>query len=325
MYIQLENNLIRGGVKTTKQHSMLSVSELQKRFGDTKALDGISLEMHKGILGLIGPNGAGKTTLIRILLGLIRPDHGRATVLGFDVRGDSLRIRQKIGILHEAPSYPGTLKVAYYLHRVAKLYNKQRSCDELLELVGLANAKDKKIRNLSAGMKQKLGIAQALIGEPELVFLDEPTSNLDPIARSDILQMILNIHKNTGVSFLISSHILIELEKMCTDIAFMNNGKVIEGGSILDVLKKHSDNRYVILLSDPHAIAGDIQKIQDVINVEISGAKSITVATKKDMQKQLLTEIEQLAQQRGVSIYEIDKTSSLDQAFREVMRNEKST
>ncbi len=304
---------------------MISVHELHKRFGDTKALDGMSLDMRKGILGLIGPNGAGKTTLIRILLGLIRPDDGGAAVLGFDVRKDSLRIRQKIGILHEAPSYPSTLKVAYYLHRVAKLYDRQRSCDELLELVGLTNAKDKKIRNLSAGMKQRLGIAQALIGEPELVFLDEPTSNLDPIARSDILQMILHIHKDTGVSFLISSHILIELEKVCTDIAFMNDGKVIERGSILDVLRKHSDNRYVILLSDPHALIRDIQKIRDVVSVEISGAKSITVATTKNMQQQLLTKIEQLAQQRGVSIYEIDKTSSLDQAFREVMRNEKST
>ncbi|MHC4750499.1 MAG: ABC transporter ATP-binding protein [Planctomycetota bacterium] len=309
----------------TKTASMISVHDLQKAFGDTKALDGMSLKMHKGILGLIGPNGAGKTTLIRILLGLIRPDNGDAAVLGFDVRKDSLRIRQKIGILHETPSYPGSLKVTYYLHRVSNLYEKQRSCDELLDLVGLADAKDKKIRNLSAGMKQKLGIAQALIGEPELVFLDEPTSNLDPIARSDILQMILHIHKDTGVSFLISSHILIELEKVCTDIAFMNDGKVIESGSIIDVLKKHSDNRYVILLSDPHALVGDIQGIRDVISVEISGAKSITVRTKKDMQQQLLTGIEQLAQQRGVSIYEIDKTSSLDQAFREVMRNEKIT
>lgn len=309
----------------TEGLTVISVHELQKRFGDTKALDGLSLEMKTGILGLIGPNGAGKTTLIRTLLGLIRPNAGRAVVLGLDVRKDSLRIRQKTGVLHEAPSYPSTLKVSYYLHRVAMLYEKQRSCDELLELVGLTTAEGKKIRNLSAGMKQKLGIAQALIGEPELVFLDEPTSNLDPLARSDILQMILRIHKNTGVSFLISSHILIELEKVCTDIAFMSNGKVIEKGPILDVLRKHSDNRYVILLSDPHAMVGDIQKIRDVVSVEISGARSITVATERNVQQQqLLREIEQLAQRREVSIYEIDKTSSLDQAFREVMQNEKS-
>ena len=242
---------------------ILSVSDLTKRFGNIVALDRLTLSMSRGIFGLIGPNGAGKTTLIRVLLGLIRADAGSAKVLGLDVRTNSLKIRQKTRALHETPGFPGSPEVTHYLHHVSKLYDGRQGCDELLELIGLVNAKNRKIRDLSAGMRQRLGIALVLIGEPELVFLDEPTSNLDAIARVEILQMILQVHKEAGVSFFVSSHVLSELEKVCTDIAFMNEGQVIESGTFLDILRRHSANRYTIMLSDPHALLDGVQRIQE--------------------------------------------------------------
>jgi ABC-2 type transport system ATP-binding protein len=158
---------------------ILSVSDLTKRFGDIVALDRLTLSMRHGIFGLIGPNGAGKTTLLRVLLGLIKADGGEAKVLGLDINDESFDIRRRVGVLHEHPIYPPSLTAGRYLERVSRLYDAGRDPSELLELVGLLDAKQRKIGNLSAGMRQRLGVAQALIGKPELVFLDEPTSNLD--------------------------------------------------------------------------------------------------------------------------------------------------
>ncbi|MHA2263756.1 MAG: ABC transporter ATP-binding protein, partial [Candidatus Thorarchaeota archaeon] len=161
--------------------AVISASGLTKFFGTVLALDNFDLEVQPGIFGLIGPNGSGKTTLVRLLLDLIKPQLGSGRILGFDIQEDSLSLRRRIGILHEKVSFPKSMTVFRYLETVRKIYESDASSNDMLSKVGLRNVADRKIGNLSAGMSQRLGIAQALIGQPELVILDEPTSNLDVV------------------------------------------------------------------------------------------------------------------------------------------------
>ena len=203
---------------------IVSVTGLSKTFGKVEALKEFTLDIEAGIFGPIGPNGAGKTTLIRVLLGLIHADAGQANVLGMNVRTHSLDIRRRIGVLHERPSFTPTISTLDYLQCVKQIYRSQSDPKELLATVGLEDAHDRKIMNLSAGMHQRLGIAQALIGSPELVFLDEPTSNLDVVGRDEIIKLIVDLNLDLGVSFFIASHILSELERACQTVAFIREG-----------------------------------------------------------------------------------------------------
>ncbi|MHA1135383.1 MAG: ABC transporter ATP-binding protein [Candidatus Thorarchaeota archaeon] len=302
--------------------SVISAENLSKRFEQVIALDGFSLSANKGIVGLIGPNGAGKTTFLRILLGLIEADEGQVQVLGFDSVQDSYEIRQRVGVLHEHQIYPSSMSVNQFLERVSKLYTNRNSPKELLDLVGLTDAAQRKIGNLSAGMRQRLGIAQALIGRPELVFLDEPTSNLDVMARRDLLKTLVRVHEDEGVSFCIISHVLSELERVCSDVAFIKAGRVIVVGPLHEVVTKFAASLYQIVVSDPHLIYDELANIDGVERVEIAGVKTITMALRDGKLDSIMIAIEQLAKQKGVRIYEIEKANTLEEAFLEVMRNE---
>jgi ABC-2 type transport system ATP-binding protein len=152
---------------------------LNKRFGNVHALRGLNLRVGEGVTGLVGPNGAGKTTTIGILLGLLKPDRGKALVFGFDCWCDSFEVRSRVGVLHEKPVYPSSFTGRRYLEYVAEFYgraNPKEQATRLLRAVGFSEAADRKISTYSAGMVQRIGLAQALIGEPELVILDEPTA-----------------------------------------------------------------------------------------------------------------------------------------------------
>ena len=191
--------------------------DLFKLFGNVVALDGLNLEVPKGICGFIGPNGSGKTTTINILLGLVRPDSGEAYVFGLDCWRNSYEIKRRVGVLHENLGYPMSFSAQRFLEYVARIYNVDKPREralEMLKLVGLYDARDRAIKGFSAGMLQRLGLAQALIGEPELVFLDEPTVNLDPSARLMFLEKVKEFHRDHGVNFLTSTHILPESEKV---------------------------------------------------------------------------------------------------------------
>ena len=144
--------------------SVVSIQNLSKDFSEVRALDSLSVDISQGIFGIIGPNGAGKTTLIRILLGLIPPDSGNANVLGYDVRTESLEIRNHIGVLHETPVFPKSMTVMEFLRDIVRIYGYDVDCETLLEQVDLLYAKNRKIGNLSAGMYQRLGIALAFAG-----------------------------------------------------------------------------------------------------------------------------------------------------------------
>ncbi len=214
------------------------------------SLNGLSLKICRGINGLIGPNGAGKTTAIRLSLGLIKSNAGKAELFGFDCWSDSCAIRRKVGVLYEKLAFYDHLSGLEQLKLMAKLKGASESLVELKELLRLVEldeeAHDRRIGGYSAGMRQRLGLAQAFLGNPELVMLDEPTSNLDPLNRTKILELITFLNKEKDTSFLISSHILPELEEVCDNFILMNKGKLLRQGDLEQMIDKTSTTEFIV-------------------------------------------------------------------------------
>ena len=217
------------------QEVIIETRQCTKRFGSVLALDRLDLKLKSGVVALLGPNGAGKTTLLKILLGLIKPTYGSSSVLGFDSQRDSLSVRKHVSILHEKPQFPKTFTPYRFLQLVGRIYELdsiEEKIEEMLKLVKLWEDRERMIGHLSAGMIQRLGLAQALLPHPSLIFLDEPTANLDPIGRVTILNIVREFARNYGISFLISSHILADLERVCDSLAIINQGQLLLEGRI---------------------------------------------------------------------------------------------
>jgi ABC-2 type transport system ATP-binding protein len=302
--------------------SLVSVSNLSKAFPGVKALNGVNLNVEPGIFGLMGPNGAGKTTLLRILLNLSQPDSGKACVFGLDCQRESLEIREKIGVLHENPFYPKTMTPISYLDKVSKLYHSDASTEELLMKLGLSDASNRPIGKLSAGMHQRLGIAQALVGNPELVFLDEPTSNLDVNGREDIVRLIIKMHQDEKISFFISSHILSEMEKACQNVAFIKAGQIIKSGETIKIIKECTSTSFKIIVSDSSKLFKTIEKMDNLIRASISGVNSITIKIEKDRIDRIRSVIERIAQTYGIEVYSFEKANTLEEAYKTIINEE---
>jgi ABC-2 type transport system ATP-binding protein len=210
----------------------LACSALEKRYGSTVALAGVDIDVEPGeLVGLLGPNGAGKSTLVKIACGLVRPSAGVAEVAG--APAGSAAAREQIGYLAELFRFPGWLTADELLElhqRLAGSAGGDSERAELLELVGLADARQTKIDGMSKGMQQRLGIAQALVGAPRLLMLDEPTSALDPVGRRIVRDLLLEL-KRRGVAVLLNSHLLSEVERVCDRVAILNGGRIVARGS----------------------------------------------------------------------------------------------
>ncbi len=299
--------------------------DLFKLFGDVVALNGLNLEIPKGICGFIGPNGSGKTTTINILLGLVKPDSGEAYVFGLDCWRNSYEIKRRVGVLHENSSYPGNFSAQRFLEYVARIYNVDKPREkalEMLKVVGLYDVRDRAIKGFSAGMLQRLGLAQALIGDPELVILDEPTANLDPSARLMFLEKVKEFHRDHGVNFLISTHILPELEKVCSWVSIIMNGVIVDQGYLSDLASKYSANIYVVETSDLRLLAKELEKIDFIKDLWIEGDKIYCKISDLDsFQRNLPVVVSKI----NVSIKNLQpQYSSLEEIYREVVkRNEK--
>ncbi|MGY5852383.1 MAG: ABC transporter ATP-binding protein [Candidatus Thorarchaeota archaeon] len=303
----------------TSEESIISITNMHKYYPRVLALDGLTLDIKPGVFGLIGPNGSGKSTLIHVLLGLIRSDAGKGTIFGLDIKKDSLKIRRRVGVLHEKPAFPKKMEVLEYLSKVSKLYKKNMSAENALSMVELFYAKDKQIDALSAGMHQRLGIAQALIGNPELVILDEPTSNLDISGRDMIINLIVKLHNEHGMSFLVSSHILSELERACHQVAFIRGGKIVEQGSVLDLIERLTSHVCRIVVSDAKALSPMLADITGLYDPRITGASSITFVIDDVPLENVKSEIEQKATELGVRIYSLEQGGTLEDVYRGLM------
>ena len=210
----------------------LAVHGLAKRYGSVHALKGVDLEVGEGeLVGLLGPNGAGKSTLVKIAVGLVQPSGGRAEVAG--ARAGSRTARAGLGYLAELFRFPGWYTADEVLALHQKLSGSRGGAAErkrLLELVALADAADRRVDGMSKGMQQRLGVAQALVGSPQILLLDEPTSALDPVGRRTVRLLLEELRRN-GVSVLLNSHLLSEIELVCDRVAILRAGEVVAAGA----------------------------------------------------------------------------------------------
>ena len=222
---------------------------LTKRFGDTLALDHADLVVRPGVVfGFLGRNGAGKTTTLRILSGLARPTAGTARVLGHDVAHASDAVRAQIGFLPDVPGFYPWMTAREYLELAGRLFGLDRAMLDaravaLLEMAGLSSVSTR-IGGFSRGMKQRLGIAQALINAPKLLMLDEPTSALDPIGRREVLDMVASLRGRTTVFF--STHILADVERVCDAVAILERGRIVASAGIAELTARTGANRLVV-------------------------------------------------------------------------------
>lgn len=214
-----------------KMENALEISELTKSFNGIKVLDQVSMTIKKGsIYGFLGPNGAGKTTVMKSILNLVKPDSGQITVFGKEIDRESYTYLAGIGSIVEAPIFYNTLNVRENLELHCEYvgnYDK-KSIERTLAIVGLKNVGKKKVKELSQGMKQRLGIARALISDPELLILDEPINGLDPFGIRETRELLLKINNELGTTVFISSHIIAEIDTICDCIGFIKDGRIIQ-------------------------------------------------------------------------------------------------
>jgi ABC-2 type transport system ATP-binding protein len=244
----------------------LAVHAVEKRFGHgasaVVALDGLSLQVPAGrVYGLLGPNGAGKSTLLRIVAGLVRPDRGSVHIFGAPA---SVASRQRLGMLVEAASFYPFLTAREHLEMFARLSDTRAFVDPVLRRVGILSAADKKVSGFSLGMKQRLGIGCALIGRPDAIVLDEPTNGLDPDGILEMRSLIRELAARDGITVLLSSHLLDEVERVCHRVAILRRGQLAAEGNVADLLNR--DGRFWLQVEETdtllarlgeHAQAGD--------------------------------------------------------------------
>jgi ABC-2 type transport system ATP-binding protein len=217
---------------------------LTKRYGDVLALDHLTLDVPTGaIFGFLGPNGAGKTTTLRLLTSLALPTEGRATVAGMDVATGGVSLRRRISYLDQSPQYYGWMRGRELLVFVGELFGLRGAIlrsrvDDVLALTGMTDAADRRIRGYSVGMRQRIGLAQALINQPEVLFLDEPVSALDPAGRHGMLDVIAGLRGQATV--FMSSHILADIERVCDSVAIIDRGSLIVSSSVAELQERYA-------------------------------------------------------------------------------------
>jgi len=218
----------------------IEVKDLSFRYGKIVALDGVTMKLGEGAVGLLGPNGAGKSTLLRILLGFLVPGRGEGKVLDYDIRRDRAMIRRSVGYMPESDCFVAGMDAVTFTAYFGELSGMPRQeamkrAHEVLFYVGLGEARYRLLDTYSAGMKQRLKLAQALVHDPKILFLDEPTSNLDPNGRNEVLELIRDISSNKSIQVLLSSHILADIESICGSVVILNKGRLAAEGRMADL------------------------------------------------------------------------------------------
>ena len=297
--------------------SLIVAEGLSKSYGRVVAVDNLNLSLDEGsVTGLIGPNGAGKTTTIKMILGLLKPDKGWVKVFGQNP-WDNTAIRPMIGVVYEKAFFPAHQKTLDYLQRVCRIFGVPESrAMEVLELVDLQEANDREIRALSAGMLQKFAIAHALVHKPKLIVADEMTANLDPQARSELLDVVLQLHKEEKVAFLLSSHILPELSRVCDSVAIINRGKVWAFGKLSELYEKYAIGIIRVTTDSAYELEAEIKKLKYVEDVD-SDIRGISVKVADGKEEQFYEDVPKLAKKIKAKILGIETGSaSLEELYR---------
>lgn len=289
---------------------ILKCSNLTKRFGKKTILKDVNFEMYRGdILAFIGPNGAGKTTTIKLILGLQNITSGTVEINGYSIEKDFVKAINKVGTIVENPDSYMYLSGRQNLKLAANCYNniKEERIKKLIKITGLEKRIDDKVSKYSLGMRQRLGIAQALLNEPSLLILDEPTNGLDPEGIKELRDLLKKLAKEENIAIFVSSHNLAELESFCNKVCIIKNGQIIETSDVKKLKKEKEETEYIIELSK----TSGLQKILDKINYYIEDNKLIIRADREAVPKIIATLVN-----NKYKIYSCkEKEMTLEEAF----------
>ncbi len=298
----------------------IEVRDLTKRYGEQLALNKISFQISKGaIVGFLGPNGAGKSTTMKILTGFIPQTGGIAKVAGFDAVEDPIEVKRRVGYLPESNPLYKDMYVKEYLHYVATIFqlpNPIAKVNEMIAMTGLTKEQDKKIHQLSKGYKQRVGIAQAIIHNPEVLILDEPTSGLDPNQLDEIRKLILKIGKEKTV--LLSTHIMQEVEAMCDRVIIINKGGIVADNLTSNMRKMGVKEAIVAVEFSDKINLDELKKISNVQRIEQGNTNDYKLFL-KDSNLDIRQEIFQMAVSHGWSILAMQmEERDLEGVFKEL-------
>ncbi len=300
---------------------LLQFQDVTKTYGAITALDHLSVAVPPGAVGLLGPNGSGKTTLIRTLLGLIRVDRGSGHVLGLDFRRRQLDIRRQVGFVPEDeclfPRVVGVEFVAYAGELVGmSTKDALQRAHEVLDYVGLGEARYRSVESYSTGMKQRLKLASAIVHDPRLLILDEPTNGMDPAGRDDLLNLACDLTRNKGMSLLFSSHLLPDVEAVCDYVVVLGNGKLLAEGKIQQLKQLHNRCFEVRLKADSQSF---IERLAELGCTAEQRDDSLLVQVPEGRSQQLLW---QAAADRRLQIRTLQpQRSTLEEVFLEAMEH----
>jgi lantibiotic transport system ATP-binding protein len=290
---------------------MIKTTDLTRKFKGKTVVDDINLTIKKGeIYGFLGPNGAGKTTTIRMLLGLMKPTSGKIELFGEDVKHNHLKALKKIGSLVESPSYYGHLTARENLEALRKILQVSKSrIDEVLSIVRLTKDADRAVKGYSLGMKQRLGIAAAILGRPELLILDEPTNGLDPSGIHEIRDLIKSMPQQYGITILISSHLLSEIDQMATQVGIISKGQMIFQDSI-EMLRNKAMAQIMIKVKDAKKAKALLLAKGFLVDVE----NDYVIC--EDMADEKVATIITILVNGGLAVYRVEeKRKSLEEIF----------
>jgi len=291
----------------------IATRNLSKRFGRRLAVDHLDLEVQEGeIFGFLGPNGSGKTTTIRMLLSLIRPTEGNARLFGRAIREEYPRYLRQVGALVDEPDFYGNLSALANLKLLARLYIgvDEARCIEVLPLAGLEERAHDRVKTYSHGMRQRLGIAQAILHRPRLLILDEPTTGLDPQGMHEVRQMIRRFAHEEGMTVFLSTHLLNEVEQICTGMAVLSEGKLLVSGTVEQFLSAETATLTELQADPLDAARAVLEGLPFVSQVEEQNGR---LRFRADHQHR--PEVARVLTEQGVEIYSLMPVSKLEDYF----------
>ena len=300
---------------------VLEVNNLTKKYKERYAVDNVSFEIIEGeIFGLIGPNGAGKTTIIKMITGLAKPTDGKIFIDGISLNNHFEKAISRLGGIIETPDLYQYMSGMENLKFFASLYPNitQQKINEIVKLVGMEKRIHDKVRNYSLGMKQRVGIAQALLNDPKILILDEPTNGLDPNGIKDMRKFLIGLARKKKISILVSSHILSEMEQLCDTVAIIDGGKILQIKTIEQIKRGLQEGQKVCIKVDYPNYAGKLVILKYRVPVSLAG-KTIMF----NIDDNRIPEVTAMLMKEGVSIFGVNTiTKSLEEVFTEMLEQQ---
>ncbi|NSW53413.1 MAG: ABC transporter ATP-binding protein [Anaerolineae bacterium] len=304
---------------------IVSIRSVSRSFGDLKVIRDLNMTVReKSVFGFIGKNGAGKTTTMKMILGFLKPDAGSIAICGEAVRYGNTHTNRMVGYLPDVPEFYSYMTPREYLRLCGEMTGlsparTKARIKELLPLVGLDGAAKRKVKGFSRGMKQRLGIAQALLHEPRLLICDEPTSALDPVGRREILDILANVREQTTIIF--STHILSDVEKICDTIGILNNGRIVLEGNISDLKDDYRSDKITLEVNGGESLPVFVEMLTSLASITELRQENHTFRITTSNLPETSTDVIRILNESGVQLRKFEvQEPELEQLFIEVTR-----